>query len=448
MAEKEQLFWQRVLELAQHKLAQTAYDFFVTEAQLIKIEEQKAYILLDSMKINFWNMNLTDIIFTAGWEYFSTTIEPEYLSELDPFRFETKDLMEQSPALKPVIPINSNLNPNYQFPNFIQGDGNRWAFSAAYAVAESPGIAYNPLFIWGGPGLGKTHLLNAIGNRVLKENPEARIKYLTAEEFINEFVTHIRLGTMDELKEKFRNLDVLLIDDVQSLAKKTLSGTQEEFFNTFNALHGRNKQIVLTSDRPPSQLNDLEERLVTRFGWGLTQDITPPDYETRIAIIQEKIQQYSYTFPIETIEYLAGQFDSNVRELEGALKNISLIANVKKVDTISVDLVNEAIRSINYTKSTISVISIESIQENVAKFYGITVKDIQGTKRVQNIALARQIAVFLARELTDFSLPKIGKEFGGRDHSTILHAYNKIKDMITSDDNLRIEIDTIKKKLK
>ncbi|MGT2865314.1 chromosomal replication initiator protein DnaA [Streptococcus fryi] len=448
MAENIQLFWQRVLELAQEKLAQTAYDFFVADAQLIKIEGQKAYILLDSMKINFWKMNLTEIIFAAGWEYLSTTIEAEYLSELEHFNSEATELVKQEPTLKKVIPINSNLNPNYQFSNFIQGDGNKWAFSAALAVAESPGIAYNPLFIWGGPGLGKTHLLNAIGNSVHKERPEARIKYLTAEEFINEFVTHIRLGTMNELKEKFRTLDVLLIDDVQILANKNLSVTQVEFFNTFNELHGNSKQIVLTSDRPPKQLNDLEERLVSRFSWGLTQDITPPDYETRIAIIQEKIQQYSYTFPIETIEYLAGQFDSNVRELEGALKNISLIANVKKVDIISVDLVNEAIRSINYTKSTISVISIESIQENVAKFYGITVKEIQGTKRVQNIALARQIAVFLSRELTDFSLPKIGKEFGGRDHSTILHAYNKIKDMITTDENLRIEIETIKKKLK
>lgn len=446
-------FWQRILTLAHDKLAQGAFDFFVADARLLKLEGDTAFIFLDKLKINFWQTNLEDIILTAGWEYFNKPIKAEYVFHMEHYQPVSEqnssvtsgtEMLEQ----KLLPTISSDLNEHYHFSNFIQGEGNRWAFSAALAVAESPGIAYNPLFIWGGPGLGKTHLLNAIGNRVLEENPSARIKYLTAEEFINEFVTHIRLKTMDELKEKFRYLDVLLIDDVQSLAKKSLSATQEEFFNTFNALHARNKQIVLTSDRAPNQLNDLEKRLVTRFGWGLTQDITPPDYETRIAIIQDKIQHYSYVFPQDTIEYLAGQFDSNVRELEGALKNISLIAKGKQVDTITVDLVNEAIRSIKQTTTSISVITITAIQEQVSQFYGVTIKELQGTKRVQNIVLARQVAMFLARELTDFSLPKIGKEFGGRDHSTVLHAYHKIKDTVATDDSLRIEIETIKKKLR
>jgi len=344
--------------------------------------------------------------------------------------------------------ITSDLSPKYRFENFISGKGSQWALAAALAVAGSPGTVYNPLFIWGGPGLGKTHLLNAIGNSVLEDNPRARIKYITTENFINEFVTHIRLRTMDELKEKFRNLDVLLIDDIQSLAKKSLAGTQEEFFNTFNALHANNKQIVLTSDRAPEQLNDLEERLVTRFSWGLTQDITPPDYETRIAILQDKIQEYSYHFLPETIEYLAGQFDSNVRELEGALKNINLVATIKQVDTITVDIAAEAIRSKKQERPTISVIPIEEIQTQVGKFYGVSVKEIKSTKRTQNIVLARQVAIFLARELTDNSLPKIGKEFGGRDHSTVLHAYNKIKNMMVQDDSLRIEIETLKNKVR
>ncbi|HHJ7000531.1 TPA: chromosomal replication initiator protein DnaA, partial [Streptococcus pyogenes] len=266
--------------------------------------------------------------------------------------------------------------------------------------------------------------------------------------FINEFVIHIRLDTMDELKEKFRNLDLLLIDDIQSLAKKTLSGTQEEFFNTFNALHNNNKQIVLTSDRTPDHLNDLEDRLVTRFKWGLTVNITPPDFETRVAILTNKIQEYNFIFPQDTIEYLAGQFDSNVRDLEGALKDISLVANFKQIDTITVDIAAEAIRARKQDGPKMTVIPIEEIQAQVGKFYGVTVKEIKATKRTQNIVLARQVAMFLAREMTDNSLPKIGKEFGGRDHSTVLHAYNKIKNMISQDESLRIEIETIKNKIK
>ena len=254
--------------------------------------------------------------------------------------------------------------------------------------------------------------------------------------------------TMEELKEKFRNLDVLLIDDIQSLAKKTLSGTQEEFFNTFNALYDNNKQIVLTSDRTPDHLDNLEQRLVTRFKWGLTINITPPDFETRVAILTNKTQEYDFVFPQDTIEYLAGQFDSNVRDLEGALKDISLVASIKKVQTITVDIAAEAVRARKQDGPKMTVIPIDEIQSQVGKFYGVTVKEIKATKRTQDIVLARQVAMYLAREMTDNSLPKIGKEFGGRDHSTVLHAYNKIKNMLAQDDSLRIEIETIKNKIR
>ena len=345
--------------------------------------------------------------------------------------------------------VQNDLNPKYSFDNFVIGDENRWAFTASVSVADLPGTTYNPLFIYGGPGLGKTHLLNAIGNSVLASNPKARIKYISAENFINEFVVHIRLQNMDELKKKFRNLDLLLIDDIQSLAKKSLAATQEEFFNTFNALHDNNKQIVLTSDRTPDDLNDLEQRLVTRFKWGLTVNITPPDFETRVAILNNKIQEYNYSFLSETIEYLAGQFDSNVRDLEGALKDISLVANFKKLDVITVEVAAEAIRARKQDSSPkMIVIPIEDIQKQVGKFYGVTVKEIKSTKRTQNIVLARQVGMYLAREMTDNSLPKIGKEFGGRDHSTVLHAYNKIKNMLAQDDSLKIEMETIKNKIK
>ncbi|HEK9991400.1 chromosomal replication initiation protein [Streptococcus equi subsp. zooepidemicus Sz35] len=450
MTENEQIFWNRVLELAQSQLKQATYEFFVHDARLIKVDNHVATIFLDQMKELFWEKNLKDVILTAGFEVYNAQIAVDYVYE-DDLIIEQQHQGQQGyteQAFQQLPAVQSDLNPKYSFDNFIQGDENRWAVAASIAVANTPGTTYNPLFIWGGPGLGKTHLLNAIGNSVLLENPNARIKYITAENFINEFVVHIRLDTMDELKEKFRNLDLLLIDDIQSLAKKTLSGTQEEFFNTFNALHNNNKQIVLTSDRTPDHLNDLEDRLVTRFKWGLTVNITPPDFETRVAILTNKIQEYNFIFPQDTIEYLAGQFDSNVRDLEGALKDISLVANFKQIDTITVDIAAEAIRARKQDGPKMTVIPIEEIQAQVGKFYGVTVKEIKATKRTQDIVLARQVAMFLAREMTDNSLPKIGKEFGGRDHSTVLHAYNKIKNMIGQDESLRIEIETIKNKIK
>lgn len=451
MTENEQIFWNRVLELARSQLKQATYEFFVHDARLLKVENHVATIYLDQMKELFWEKNLKDVILTAGFEVYNAQIAVDYVFEEDLIIDQNQIPNSQSynqQVITPLPAVTSDLNPKYSFENFIQGDENRWAVAASIAVANTPGTTYNPLFIWGGPELGKTHLLNAIGNSVLLENPNARIKYITAENFINEFVIHIRLDTMDELKEKFRNLDLLLIDDIQSLAKKTLSGTQEEFFNTFNALHNNNKQIVLTSDRTPDHLNDLEDRLVTRFKWGLTVNITPPDFETRVAILTNKIQEYNFIFPQDTIEYLAGQFDSNVRDLEGALKDISLVANFKQIDTITVDVAAEAIRARKQDGPKMTVIPIEEIQTQVGKFYDVTVKEIKATKRTQDIVLARQVAMFLAREMTDNSLPKIGKEFGGRDHSTVLHAYNKIKNMISQDESLRIEIETIKNKIK
>lgn len=454
MTENEHIFWSRVLELAHSQLKQATFDYFVTDAKLIKIENNVATILLDSqVKELFWEKNLQQLTLTAGFEIFNTEITNHYIFSEEELKNKTSSTYDNTHAevsndLNLPI-VESNLNPKYSFQNFVQGDENRWAVAASMAVAEVPGTTYNPLFIYGGPGLGKTHLLNAIGNAVKADIPTSRIRYITAENFMNEFTKHLRLNTMDELKENFRTLDVLLIDDIQSLPKKTTNaGIQEEFFNTFNALHDNNKQIVLTSDRNPDHLNDLEERLVTRFKWGLTVNITPPDFETRVAILTNKIQEYDFDFSTETIEYLAGQFDSNVRDLEGALKDISLVANFKKLKVITVEVAAEAIRARKKDGPQTTVIPIEEIQTTVGKFYGVTVKEIKATKRTQNIVLARQVAMYLAREMTDNSLPKIGKEFGGRDHSTVLHAYNKIKNMLAQDESLRIELDTIKNKMK
>ena len=454
---REETFWNRVIELSKKTFKKEIFDYFVLTSKLIKIDQQEAVIYLDAeVKKLFWEENMTKVILTAGFEIYAVELTISYQFNLEEEEEEKEFIplseMNRNYAVShaPIVdlpPIQTGLRKKYTFDNFVSGDGNQWALAAALAVSENLATTYNPLFIYGGPGLGKTHLLNAIGNQIMENYPNARVKYIPAESFINEFLERLRLNDMDTFKKTYRNLDLLLIDDIQSLGGKKVT-TQEEFFNTFNALYGDNKQIVLTSDRSPDHLDSLEERLVTRFKWGLTQNITPPDFETRIAILRNKIEDLDFTFPDDTLEYLAGQFDSNVRDLEGALNDISLVARVKKIKDITIDVAAEAIRARKNEALQITVIPIEKIQTEVGKFYNVSVNEMKGSRRVQNIVLARQVAMYLAREMTDNSLPRIGREFGGKDHTTVMHAYEKIKGMIEIDDNLRLEIQTIKKKLK
>ncbi len=454
---REETFWNRVIELSKKTFKKEIFDYFVLTSRLIKVDQQEAVIYLDAeVKKLFWEENMTKVILTAGFEIYAVELtisyqfnleEEEEEKEFIPLSETTRDYAVSHAPIVDLPPIQTGLRKKYTFDNFVSGDGNQWALAAALAVSENLATTYNPLFIYGGPGLGKTHLLNAIGNQIMENYPNARVKYIPAESFINEFLERLRLNDMDTFKKTYRNLDLLLIDDIQSLGGKKVT-TQEEFFNTFNALYGDNKQIVLTSDRSPDHLDSLEERLVTRFKWGLTQNITPPDFETRIAILRNKIEDLDFTFPDDTLEYLAGQFDSNVRDLEGALNDISLVARVKKIKDITIDVAAEAIRARKNEALQITVIPIEKIQTEVGKFYNVSVNEMKGSRRVQNIVLARQVAMYLAREITDNSLPRIGREFGGKDHTTVMHAYEKIKGMIEIDDNLRLEIQTIKKKLK
>lgn len=337
----------------------------------------------------------------------------------------------------------SILNPKYTFDSFVIGNSNRFAHAASLAVAESPARAYNPLFIYGGVGLGKTHLMHAIGHYILKNNPKAKVVYVSSEKFTNELINSIKDDTNVEFRNKYRNVDVLLIDDIQFIAGK--ERTQEEFFHTFNALHEANKQIILSSDRPPKEIPTLEDRLRSRFEWGLIADIQAPDFETRIAILKKKADVENLNVPNEVMVYIATKIKSNIRELEGALIRIVAYSSLTNRE-ISVDLATEALKDIISNKQN-KQITIDIIQDTVANYYNLRVEDFKSQRRTRNVAYPRQIAMYLCRKLTDMSLPKIGEEFGGRDHTTVIHAYEKISDALKKDETLQSAINDITKKM-
>jgi len=303
---------------------------------------------------------------------------------------------------------------------------------------------YNPLFFYGGVGLGKTHLMHAIGNKLLETDPNSKVKYVTSEAFTNDLINAIQTGTQESFREEYRNVDLLLVDDIQFFANK--EATQEEFFHTFNALYEDDKQIVLTSDRLPNEIPKLQDRLVSRFKWGLSVDITPPDLETRIAILRNKADLEGIDIPDDTLSYIAGQIDSNVRELEGALARVQAYSRLNN-SPITTSLVADALKSLNLSNK-LSEVSIPVIQEKVAKYYHVTMAELKGKKRNKQIVMPRQIAMYLSRELTDSSLPRIGNEFGGKDHTTVIHAYDKIAAALKTDLDLQQAIGDLKSQLK
>jgi chromosomal replication initiator protein len=336
------------------------------------------------------------------------------------------------------------LNSKYVFDTFVIGSGNRFAHAASLAVAEAPAKAYNPLFIYGGVGLGKTHLMHAIGHYVIDHNPNAKVVYLSSEKFTNEFINSIRDNKTVEFRNKYRNVDVLLIDDIQFLAGK--EQTQEEFFHTFNALHEESKQIVISSDRAPKEIPTLEDRLRSRFEWGLITDITPPDLETRIAILRKKAKAEGLDIPNEVMLYIANQIDTNIRELEGALIRVVAYSSLINKD-INANLAAEALKDI-IPSSKPKVITIQHIQQVVGEQFEVKLEDFKAKKRTKSVAFPRQIAMYLSREFTDFSLPKIGDEFGGRDHTTVIHAHEKISKLLKEDSQLKGQVQDVIDKLK
>lgn len=334
---------------------------------------------------------------------------------------------------------NSSLNPKYTFDTFVVGNNNRFAHAAALAVADAPATSYNPLFIYGGVGLGKTHLMHAIGNEIIRRNRNSNILYVTSEKFTNQLINAIKDNKNDQFRNRYRNIDVLLIDDIQFIAGK--ERIQEEFFHTFNTLHESGKQIILSSDRPPKDIQLLEDRLKSRFEWGLIADISNPDYETRLAILRKKAQLDNIIIEDEILSNIANRIDSNIRELEGTLNK--LIAKSSLTNSpITMEMAERAINDIVSQKD--KVISSDFIQDTVAKYFNITVKDLRSSKRSNDIAFPRQIAMYLCRNVAQMSLPQIGKDFGKRDHTTVMHACNKIEKEMKENSNTKLIVESVK----
>ncbi len=433
-------FWQDCLNCLQGELSSEQFNTWIRPLQLDVREDRLVLlapnlVVLNSVKEKFMNQicglvqrlssgRFTSIFLEVGSrpsEVFETknTTSPE----------ETEASREHSTKGKTV---KNNLNAAFSFDKFVIGKSNQLAYAAAAQVAENLGKAYNPLFIYGGVGLGKTHLMHAIGNEVLRKNPKARLLYLHAERFVVDMVTALRLNKMEEFKEFYRKLKVLLIDDIQFFAGKGRS--QEEFFHTFNALFDEDHQIILTCDKYPKEIEGLEERLKSRFGWGLTVNMDPPDLETRVAILLSKAEQSFVKVPDEVAFFIAKRVQSNIRELEGALKRV--IANsVFTGQPITLDFAREALKDLLAVQA--KLVSIDNIQKVTAEYYKLKREALLSHKRTRFIARARQVAMTLAKELTQHSLPEIGEAFGGRDHTTVIHACRKIKELMESDISIK-----------
>ncbi len=432
----------------EYDLSEIAYTTWVAPLKFYSMENNIVTIMIPSDQSHFLNY-----ISNKYKSYFQVTISEMMNHTYDIDFILEKDANEanETNQNKPnhIYNINyekANLNPKYNFNTFVVGSNNKFAHSAALAVAESPGESYNPLYIYGGAGLGKTHLMHSIGHFILQQNNDMKVLYVTSEKFTNEVIESIRSGdakTMSKLREKYRTVDVLLIDDIQFIIGK--ESTQEEFFHTFNTLHADGKQIVLTSDRPPKELETLDERFRSRFEWGLVADIQPPDYETRMAILRKNAESCNKEIDNEVLEYIATNIKSNIRELEGAFNKIIAFSKLNNLD-INLAHAEEALKDIIYPDEMREV-TPSLIINVVAEHFGITPDDIMSRKRNSELVQARQIVMYLCRDLTATSLAGIGKLLGKKDHTTVIHGVNKITDEIVNNEELKNKIEVIKKKI-
>lgn len=441
--------WEKTLNIIKSELSEVSFNTWIKSCEPISMSS-------DTIKISVPNAFTQEILEKRYKDLVANSIKAicsklytiQFLiaSEVQGNEEENKKQKRSLNNDKKIIvndEMNTNLNPKYTFDSFVIGNSNRFAHAASLAVAESPAKAYNPLFIYGGVGLGKTHLMHAIGHYVLQNNKNAKVVYVSSEKFTNELINAIKDDKNEDFRNKYRNVDVLLIDDIQFIAGK--ERTQEEFFHTFNALHDANKQIILSSDRPPKEIPTLEDRLRSRFEWGLIADIQVPDFETRMAILKKKADVEKLNVANEVMVYIATKIKSNIRELEGALIRIVAYSSLTNRE-ITVDLASEALKDI-ISKKQSKHITIEIIQDVVANYFNLRVEDLKSQRRTRNVSYPRQIAMYLSRKLTDMSLPKIGEEFGGRDHTTVIHAYEKISESLNNDESLQHTINDITKKL-
>lgn len=441
--------WDEILMTVktEHDISNVSFDTWIRPLEVYGIENDTLYILVpsDQMSLNYISKRYllplkVAIAEITGHEYELKFVLPEQTRNINAGSHKSRKTIFSENAEK------SNLNSNYTFDTFVVGSNNRFAHSASLAVAESPGEAYNPLYIYGGPGLGKTHLMHSIGHFILEKNPNARIIYVTSEEFTNEVIESIRSGNasaMNKFREKYRTIDVLMIDDVQFIIGK--ESTQEEFFHTFNALHSARKQIILTSDKPPKEMETLEERIRSRFEWGLMADIGTPDYETRMAILRKKVESDEMHLSDEILNYIATNIKSNIRELEGALNKLLAYSNLEKME-ITMDIAIKELQNI-ITPDKPKEITPQLIIEVVSEHFQISLDQMISKNRSKDIARPRQIAMYLCKNMTDVPLDSIGALLGGRDHSTIIHGVQKISDEYESDEKIRNLIETIKKKI-
>ena len=458
--------WQETLNNIKKKLSNPSFKTWFSDTTPIKVNKNEELIIkVPNDFIKDWIQSryielIEDIIndlTNSTWKLVLYTPEELKKAEKNDDTSKNKEIKENNSHHDKPDNINDNeqkhnkqlkngLNPKYSFDTFVVGSSNRFAHAASLAVAEAPAKAYNPLFLYGDVGLGKTHLMQAIAHFILDHNPDQKVVYVSSETFTNELINAIKDDQTVKFRNKYRNIDILLVDDIQFLADK--ERTQEEFFHTFNALHEANRQLIISSDRPPKEIPTLEERLRSRFEWGLITDIQKPDLETRIAILRKKADIEKLQIPNEVIIYIANQIKSNIRELEGAL--IKVIAYSSLVDRkIDIELAQEALKDlIDKNNENNREVNIDLIKEIITDYYNLQLKDMTSKKRTQKIAFPRQIAMYMARELTDASLPQIGEEFGGRYHTTVIHAHNKIEKKIESEENFKQTIDKLKNKIR
>ncbi len=438
-------FWSGVLDTLRENISEQGFNTWFGETEVINMENDKLTVKVPTQFIaDYLNSNYSELVSEICFNLFKNKYNIRFTG-INPARPEKRHAVKQ--PTKNIASYQTKLNKNYNFNEFVIGTNNRFAHSASLAVAESPGTTYNPLFIYGESGMGKTHLMQAVGNFVMEELEDKKVFYITTEEFTNEMIDNIRNNSMPAFRNKFRNFDVLLIDDIHFLSKK--EGTQEEFFHTFNALYEKKKQIVLTSDRPPKDIPDLEKRLVTRFEWGLLADLKSPDFETRVAILKKKAEFEEIWLKDEVIEFIAEHIYSNVRALEGSLIRILAFASYNNLNTedITVDDISEIL--IDMISDKIKDVNLETIMQKVCEAYNITSTQIFDKTRKKNIAFPRQIAMYLSNLLiTQLSLKEIAQYYQRKDHTTVLHAKKTIEKQFKEDRELRIQIEKLIKDIK